>query len=379
MPGTPEATIVRGPMASEHYTAVHNAIARGQIIPARYVGVWTAITSHTAGWRLTETALADSLGASRNYIRAAISAMEAAHLIVRRRRRLRSGQLGGAVWIVTDLAVQLRALGVDDPATIASRVAAEAERLVCGVPQGRRHVPEGTQVATSENAADAADIRRSEPMYPQGRHKKTISRRPKTNHLASRREGAQSVGWSDAQDALTHPEPALVAVPVARADSEPLEPAGPGAEYLQAVRLPGDVPLSHGLIRQEAPHVARLLESGWTAAELSDALTGGFGGVRNPQAVVRARLRGLRPKSAAASPADAASARVDALVRLGTEGAHQADRILGTRGWQEPPRAGHSTRDYLLSVLPRAAEAFIEARRDALIHVLTTNPLWRAA
>jgi len=69
------AMIVRGPMAADHYTPIHNWILRGGL-PAQYVGVYAYIASHREGWRLSEAQIAQALSKGRHYVRQARSAME---------------------------------------------------------------------------------------------------------------------------------------------------------------------------------------------------------------------------------------------------------------------------------------------------------------
>jgi hypothetical protein len=52
--------------------------------------------------------------------------------------------------------------------------------------------------------------------------------------------------------------------------------------------------------------------------------------------------------------------------------------MLGTHDWAEPQRGEHTAREHMLEV-SAAARAFIEARREALTAVMTTNPMWRVA
>ena len=68
------AMIVRGPMASDHYTPIHNWILRGGL-PAPYVGVYAYIASHREGWRLSEAQIAQDLHKGRHYVRQALAAM----------------------------------------------------------------------------------------------------------------------------------------------------------------------------------------------------------------------------------------------------------------------------------------------------------------
>jgi len=112
-------------MASDHYTPIHNWILRGGL-PAPYVGVYAYIASHREGWRLSEAQIARDLHRGRHYVRQALTAMEAAGLLVRRQERRADGTYGAALWWVSDLAAQLRSLGVDEE-TISRRVAEAAD------------------------------------------------------------------------------------------------------------------------------------------------------------------------------------------------------------------------------------------------------------
>lgn len=160
------AMVIRGPMGGDHYTPVHNWILRGGLRP-EYVGVYAYVASHREGWRLTEVQIAKEIGKGRSYVRAALQAMEDAQLLVRQRVRNTDGTLAGALWWVSDLAAQLRHLGVDEN-TIQRRVTDEAERCF------RRSAPMSenrTLAVTRQNDPPAEDqerLPRSEPKsgYP---------------------------------------------------------------------------------------------------------------------------------------------------------------------------------------------------------------------
>lgn len=117
------AAVVRGPMAADHFTQVHNLIIRGHTaIHTKYVGVWAYITSHENGWKLTERHIARDLDVGRDFVRAALRSIENAGCLMRTRVRDTNGTLGESAWFVTDLPIQLQQAGVTDPEVIAGQV-----------------------------------------------------------------------------------------------------------------------------------------------------------------------------------------------------------------------------------------------------------------
>lgn len=144
--------------------------------------------------------------------------------------------------------------------------------------------------------------------------------------------------------------------------------------------LPIRTPLPSSTVTSLASHVASLLASGWTAGELTEHLTTDLP-ARYGVGLIVQRVRDTRPRAATAveTATDRITARIDRLASKNDDaGARKADQILGTRDWTPPPRDGHTTVDYLTRVLPEAAAAFVEARRDQLAEVMRTNPAWRA-
>lgn len=117
------ASVYRGPMAHENFTQIHNLVVRGKTaIHTRYVGVWGFITSHTEGWKLTETSIARELSVGTDFVRSALNAIESAGCLIRTRKRNAQGKLGESSWFVTDLPLQLQQLGITDPETVAAKV-----------------------------------------------------------------------------------------------------------------------------------------------------------------------------------------------------------------------------------------------------------------
>ena len=110
-------------MAHENFTQIHNLVVRGKTaIHTRYVGVWGFITSHTEGWKLTETSIARELSVGTDFVRSALNAIESAGCLIRTRQRNAQGKLGESSWFVTDLPLQLQQLGITDPETVAAKV-----------------------------------------------------------------------------------------------------------------------------------------------------------------------------------------------------------------------------------------------------------------
>ena len=136
-----------------------------------------------------------------------------------------------------------------------------------------------------------------------------------------------------------------------------------------------------------AEQVATALSTGWTPQSLAAWADKQLrsarrrGAVGNPGGFLVAQLK-LIPPAEQQKPARgsaAPDARIAAMLAQGEAGARLADQMLGTREWVEPQRGEHSAREYMLEVVPAAARAFIEARREALTSVMTTNPMWRVA
>lgn len=128
------STVVRGPLASDHYTKIHNSLWFGDVIPPQYVAVFGAIASLPPGWKTTEVALAKSMGVGREYVRSAFKALEAAGLLLRGRQRDSKGKLGGSVWFVTDIALTMRDLGVTDGALIWQAIVTKYAEACPGMP-----------------------------------------------------------------------------------------------------------------------------------------------------------------------------------------------------------------------------------------------------
>jgi hypothetical protein len=158
----PSGEIVRGPMATDNYTQLHNLAFRGAI-DTRYVGVFGFIASHREGWSLTAASVAKALNVGTYFVRHALAAIEAAGCLIRKRKRNPDGTLGGSVWFVTDLPLQLRQLGITDEAVIREQVQAAYNQWVDAPKSGNR-----TLAVTCENADPIERLPRSEPKcgYP---------------------------------------------------------------------------------------------------------------------------------------------------------------------------------------------------------------------
>lgn len=136
-----------------------------------------------------------------------------------------------------------------------------------------------------------------------------------------------------------------------------------------------------------AEQVAVALRTGWTPQALSEWAGKQLrsarrrGPVGNPGGFLVSQLKQIpaveqqKPARGSADP----DARIASMLAKGEAGARLADQMLGTHDWVEPQRGEHTAREYMLEVLPAAARAFIEARREALTTVMTTDPMWRVA
>ena len=141
-------TIGRGPMADDHYTKIHNLILRGAI-PTKYVGTYGYIASQDDGWTVSLTKAAKDLKVGRDFLLAALRAIERVGCMVRVQERGTDGKLGAATWFITDIPMQLRAAGVTDAKVIAASTQAAFEQW-----QKRRSRPltaNPTTVATSKD------------------------------------------------------------------------------------------------------------------------------------------------------------------------------------------------------------------------------------
>lgn len=152
------ARVGRGPMADDNYTRLHNIAVRGGI-PTQYVGVFGYIASHTEGWRLTQEQVARDLKVGVAFVRSALKAIEAAGCLIRTRERTPEGTLGGALWFVTDLPMQLRGLGITDEALVNERVQAAYEAWLADAPTSENR----TLALTSDNTEPDERLSRSEP------------------------------------------------------------------------------------------------------------------------------------------------------------------------------------------------------------------------
>jgi len=149
--------IVRGPMATDHYTQLHNLAFRGAI-DTRYVGVFGYIVSHQEGWSLTASSVATALSVGKDFVTSALHAIEAAHCLIRKRDRDAGGKVRGTIWFVTDLPLQLRQLGITDDAVVRDQVQA-AYKQWRSTP-----MPENpTLVANCENVDPSERLPRSKP------------------------------------------------------------------------------------------------------------------------------------------------------------------------------------------------------------------------
>lgn len=161
--GASGGRIVRGPMAGDHYTKIHNLAVRGAI-HTRYVGVFGFISSHQQGWTLTVASVAKALGVGVDFVAAALKNIEKAHCLIRDRDRDAAGKLGGAVWFVTDLPLQLRQLGVDDDEMIAAQVRTAYERWQAEQASAAEPEPENPILdLTCANTDNGEGSPRSEP------------------------------------------------------------------------------------------------------------------------------------------------------------------------------------------------------------------------
>lgn len=297
MTDPPGAAIVRGPMATDNLTQVHNLAVRGQIIHTRYVGVWAYITSHREGWRLTEHKIAKDLGVGRDFVRSALANIEAAGCLVRAQERGPDGTFGVSIWFITDLPFQLRTVGVTDPATIAARVEQQYRRWRSRRSRPRQENPApGVTSANSpgEQPPPQRDSRRSRPLSDVPATGGPTSGEPAADDPTQKNTKGKNTNRQDHQPATTAGAPGHCGPPPAGSGRLVGDQPRSGSAGEQLVRsLPATHRLAGHSIRWAAAIADRALTAGWTGQRLLRTLTEHTADAINPPGVVVARLKDL--------------------------------------------------------------------------------------
>ncbi|MBM0205786.1 hypothetical protein JNW90_24285 [Micromonospora sp. STR1s_5] len=297
------AVIGRGPMADDHYTRIHNILVRGGI-KTQYVGVFGYIASHQEGWKLTAARVAKELQVGKDFISSALSAIESAGCLIRDRVRYEDGTLGGAVWFVTDLPLQLRQLGITDAEVITERVQAAYDQWRAAYEAARKPDAENPPLGlTSENAS----LPRSEPKsgYPALGEPAQADPQPKKS------KGLKDHGVVEDQTPPPPPTPGPSAAGPMPAwaeqeeegfpkDDNPQDPMLPlaaevldqvltGTKVRSTLRPTGSKAIT---LRRE---LAKHLNAGWRQELLVEALSEPLDGVDSVYAVLLTRVRNLGP------------------------------------------------------------------------------------
>ncbi|WP_026151890.1 hypothetical protein [Actinopolyspora halophila] len=122
------STIYRGHRAMDNYVPVHNRVARGRVgIPTKHVGIWSYITGHEQGWKLTESQIAREVSTpdqpvGRAFVRSALESFQQAGLLYRMQTRNPDGTMGESCWFVTEVPLRLADDGITDPDTIRNAI-----------------------------------------------------------------------------------------------------------------------------------------------------------------------------------------------------------------------------------------------------------------
>lgn len=288
------SVVARGPMADDHYVKIHNLIVRGAI-HTKYVGIYGYIASQSDGWELSAARVATKLGVGRDFVTGALKALEKAGLMIRMRRRDASGRLGDAIWFVTDVPLQLRALGMTDQDLIAISTRAAFDQWQEAQGLALEPMTENpAQVTTRENAS----LPRSEPNtgFPAQEKPAQGNPAPKKNSSPEdldpvledlpssppRASGEQPGmdGWMGDQDGQTQRARELV------------EQLPPVAGRRPSGRLRTD------LVAMVANH----LVGGWNPKDLIEEMTRDLGSARSC-GVYRNRLLNITPVPPAQKPA----------------------------------------------------------------------------
>lgn len=289
MTDLPGAAIVRGPMATDNLTQVHNLAVRGQIIHTRYVGVWAYISSHRQGWRLTEHKIAKDLGVGRDFVRSALADIEAAGCLVRAQERGGNGTFGVSIWFITDLPFQLRIVGITDPDEITTRVQQQYQRW-----RTRWSGPMWGNPTTSLPTTDSPTS--GEPATENPTKKKTKRKNTKTQQ-------------HQPASATAAPRQTGLARPPARAGMVGTQPPprSPGEQLLRS--LPATHRLAGHSVGWAAAIVNRALAAGWDPQRITRTLTDHTAATDNPPGVVVARLKELTAELDHAPAAPASPSR----------------------------------------------------------------------
>lgn len=207
----PGASLLLGTFAGEHYVPLHNLVVRGKTaIHTKYVGIWGYITSHRAGWKLTQARIAKDLNVGTDFVSSALKNIEKAGCLIREQPRRADGTLGEWVWFVTDVPLVLQQMGITDPDTIDAAVredyanslrpvdnSTSSESFPSAAPEPGNPVPG----VTSENTPPESPAEPGfpsaapEPGYPDPVEPAPANPAPKKN------KGEKTIGRED------HPEP----------------------------------------------------------------------------------------------------------------------------------------------------------------------------
>lgn len=85
-----------------HFTQIPNAWLRDQRLSLRAKGLLSQLLSHTDGWSVTISHLADVNGCGRDAIRSAVRELEEAGYLTRSQARAEGGEFAEAVWETTE-------------------------------------------------------------------------------------------------------------------------------------------------------------------------------------------------------------------------------------------------------------------------------------
>ncbi|MEU8023726.1 hypothetical protein AB0B88_16075 [Micromonospora haikouensis] len=384
--------LVRGPMASDHYTHIHNLAVRGAI-PTRYVGVFGFISSHQEGWNLTAATVAAQLEVGVDFVTSALHSIEAAGCLIRTRERDEAGKVHGSIWFITDLPLQLRQLGITDEALIRAQVQAAYEKwraeYQAAVDAESRAAKSGHDAdepnrenpilaATSGNAARGEGFPSSEPNpgFPvqaqpdqaEPVHKKTKGK--KTKVLGDQEEEHPPSVPPD-----THAPAAAQAHPGEGEGDSPDDPKSEAGEVLDEVFRTARLPRakwSTGQRREKLLElIAEKITAGWHPDHLTAALSESMDGVTSVYGVVRYRIGelGTPPRRPAPTPPPADAPPACAMHPMQPAGACKLCKLNQAAAEPAPPIAagtaatGAAARREAAEQIARARQA-VKARES---------------
>lgn len=95
--------IERGPMAADNFTQISNGLFRDPRLSAKAKGIFGFISTHRAGWGLTQESIAAAMKDGVSAIKGGLRELEEFGYLVRAQQRKPDGTLGPVVYRITDM------------------------------------------------------------------------------------------------------------------------------------------------------------------------------------------------------------------------------------------------------------------------------------